>query len=145
MACLKKKHKWADIPRTVVHDKPSYMATPAHDCLQIDFADGLRAGGFRSWVGDRSDSAKWLVKKFGDVYLHETAIAHIRRLLDGDFAHNQLHETRAHFAGRMRQVQEYTNSPSFAACGGQGLMGLAKDLRTRCELVVSLQGECVPK
>ncbi len=118
------------------------MVTPARDRLQITFADALKAAGFRSWIGD---SAKWLVKKFGDVYLHETAIAHIRRLLDGEFAHNRLHETPSHFAKRMQQVADHMNSPEFAAFGGEGLMGLAKDLRNRCVEVVKRQGERLPE
>ena len=32
------------------------------------------------------------MKKFGDVYLHETVIAHVRKLLDGEFTHNKLPE-----------------------------------------------------
>ena len=109
------------------------------------FANALGAAGFRSWVGDASDSASWLVKKFGDVYLHETVISHIRQLLDGDFVHNQLHETPSHFAQRMQQVEDHMNSPAFAACGGNGLEGLAKELRNRCEEVVRRRRERLPK
>ncbi len=86
------------------------MVTPAHDRLHIGFASALEEAGFRSWVSSSADSAQWLVKKFGDVYLHETCIAHIRRLLDGDFAHQQLHETPTHFMQRMRQVEDHMNS-----------------------------------
>ena len=78
-------------------------------------------------------------------YLHETVIAHIRRLLDGQFAHSQLHESPEHLTQRMQKVEDCMNSPSFAACGGQGLTGLAKDLRTRCEEVRRRQGERIPK
>ncbi len=94
--------------------------------MQINFADALQETGFRSWVGDSADSAEWLVKKFGDVYLHETVISHIRRLLDGEFVHNKLHESPDHFMHRMQQVENHMNSPAFAACGGEGLMGLAR-------------------
>ena len=94
---MKHRHGWADIPRCVVHDKASYMVPPAHDRLQTHFAAALRQAGFRSWVGDECDSASWMVRKFGDVYPHETAIAHVRRLLDTDFAHTDLHEAPAQF------------------------------------------------
>ena len=94
---MKRKHGWGDIPRTVVHDKAPYMIPPMHNRLQRDFALALRQSGFRSWVGSEMDSAKWLVRKFGDVYPHETAIAHIRRLLEDEFCHAQLHESPQHF------------------------------------------------
>ena len=68
--------------------------------MQKNFATALDEAGFRSWVGSGADSAARMVKKFGDVYLHETAVAHVRRLLDTDFAHRQVHETPAHFAER---------------------------------------------
>ena len=77
--------------------------------------------------------------------MHETVIAHIRRLLDGDFAHHKLHETPAHFIQRMQQVEDHMNSAAFAACGGGGLQGLAKELRIRCEEVIRRKGERLPK
>ena len=145
LAQMQRKYGWADLPRTVVHDKASYFVPPAHNRLQKDLAQTLHRTGFRSWVGEIGDSAGWMVKKFGDVYLHETVIAHIRRLLDGQFAHSQLHECPEHFTQRMQKVEDYMNSSSFSACGGRGLMGLAKDLRTRCEEVRRRQGERIPK
>ena len=90
---MQRKHKWADLPRTLVHDKASYFVPPAHNRLQINVASALEEAGFRSWVGKGSASAAWLVRKFGDVYPHETVISHIRRLLDGRFACGQLHES----------------------------------------------------
>ena len=62
---MKAKYKWANIPRTVVHDKASYMVTPHHDRLQLVFASALREGGFTSWVGDKSASCQWLTAKMG--------------------------------------------------------------------------------
>ena len=96
-------------------------------------------------MGDGNDSASWLIKKFADVYLRETVISHIRRLLDGDFMHNQLHKTPNHFAQRLQQVEDHMNYPAFAACGGNGLEGLAKELHNRCEGVVRRRGERLPK
>ena len=86
-----------------------------------------------------------VVKKFSDVYLHETAIAHVRRLLDGKFAHNKVHETAAHFKGRMERIADHMNSPDFAAPGGAGLLGLAKELRPRCQALIEAKGERLPK
>ena len=121
------------------------MIPPMHNRLQTDFAEALRQGGFRSWVGTEVDSAKWLVRKFGNVFPHETAIAHIWRLLDNDFSHTQLHESPAHFRLRMQKMEDFMNSAAFSAEGGRGLLGLAKSLRERCEEVVRRGGERLPK
>ncbi len=48
-------------------------------------------------------------------------------------------------AQRMQQVEDHTNSSAFAACGGGGLEGLAKELRSRCEEVMRRKGERLPK
>ena len=50
-----------------------------------------------------------------------------------------------HFAERMQRVEDHMNSFPFAAVGGRGLMGLAKDLRSRCEHVIASGGQRVPK
>lgn len=142
---MKQRHGWSDIPRTLVHDKASYMVPPAHDRLQTHFAATLRKAGLRSWVGDEGASASWMVTKFGDVYPHETAIAHVRRLLEGDFRHTSIHETPAHFKQRMQRVEDHMNSDAFAAPDGHGLLGLAKELRSRCEEVIRRNGARIPK
>ena len=142
---MKRKYGWSDLPRTLVHDKASYMVPPMHNRLQSDFAQALRQSGFRSWIGTEAESAKWLVRKFRDVYPHETAIAHIRRFLDNDFCHAPLHETPAHFRQRMQQVENFMNSAAFAAEGGDGLLRLAKSRRERCEEVVRRGGKRLPK
>ena len=52
----------------------------------------------------------------------------------------------AQFAARMEAVQAFMNSPGFAReGGGRGLAGLARELRSRCELVISRKGERIPK
>ena len=61
--------------------------------------------------------AHWMVRKFGDVCLHEAVIAHARQLLDGKFAHSQLHKTPGDFTQRMQKVEDYMNSSSFTAVG----------------------------
>ena len=61
---MKRKYGWSDLPRTLVHDKASYMVPPMHNRLQRDFAEALRQSGFRSWVGTKADSAKRPVRKF---------------------------------------------------------------------------------
>ena len=142
---MKTKYGWHTIPRTVVHDKASYMVSPLHDRLVTGFAKALEDGGFRSWVGSSNDSACWLVRKLGDLYLHETVIAHIRRLLDGDFCHNKLFETTAHFKLRMQLIEDHLNSDDFTASGGRGLLGLAKDLRPRCQEIIARKGARLPK
>ena len=110
------------------------------------FATALTRSGFKSWVGDSHATTKWLAKKLGDIYPHETVNAHIRRLLDTDFASTRLHETPAQFKERVKKVEQYMNSNAFKAPrSGTGLMGLAKELHERCRLMVASGGERVPK
>ena len=142
---MQQEYDWPNVPRTMVHDKASYMVTAAHDRLQQTFAAALEAGGFSSWVGGPSDTTKWLVKKWGDVYLHETVISHIRRLLDDDFACRRLGETVPQFTQRMKKVELHMNSPGFAAADGRGLQGLATQMHARCRWVVKEKGKRHPK
>ena len=95
--------------------------------------------------GDYTDSSNWLAKRWGDVYLHETVIAHIRRLLATDFACDRLYETPMQFKRRMKLVEDHMNSDNFKAPGGGGLMDLAKELPARCQSVLKLRGERLPK
>jgi hypothetical protein len=143
---MKAEYGWRTLPRTIVHDKASYMVTSRYDRVQVVFAQALEAAGFKSWLGDMACSTNWLVKKLGDLYLHETAISHIRRLLADDFACTHLGETPLHFRGRMDKVENHMNSPAFArAGGGGGLEKLAKELRPRCQELIRLKGERLPK
>ena len=50
-----------------------------------------------------------------------------------------------HCAARMLKIQGYMNSPAFVGkvCGG--LEALAADLRPRCQQVVQLKGQRIPK
>ena len=86
-----------------------------------------------------------MVRKFGDVYIHETLISHIRRLLNTDFASNMLFETPAQFRARVQKVEDHLNSPDFAQRGGSGLEGLARELRERCEARIESKSERLPK
>ena len=61
------------------------------------------------------------------------------------FVCSRLSEPPAQFKQRLLRVEEHLNSAAFAAPGGAGLMGLAKELRPRCQKVVELKGERVPK
>ena len=138
-------HGWANVPRTVVHDKASYMVTAAHERLHVSFADALSKAGFSSWIGGVHDTTRWLAPKWGDVYPYETVIAHIRRLLDNEYTCPQPYETVQRFKARMQKVEDHMNSPAFSAAGGRGLAGLARDLLPRCAEVVLRRGERIPK
>ena len=73
---------------------------------------------------------------------HETVISHIRRLLREKFVCLRIGETLPQFKRRMKLVEEYMNSDAFARePDGRGLLGLAKDLRPRCEEIRARQGE----
>ena len=143
---MRKDFGWANLPRTVVHDKASYMNTYIHERLNVKFAAALDEAGFVSWVGGNHASTAWLVAKWGDVYLHETVISHVRRLLGTDFSCDRLGETPSQFVKRMKKVERYMNSDAFAASnGGRGLAGLAKDLPARCKQVIKRKGQRIPK
>ena len=58
---------------------------------------------------------------------------------------NQDHETPAHFKIRMKRIVEHLNSPDFAARDGTGLLGVAKELRPRCEALIKALGERLPR
>ena len=96
-------------------------------------------------MGGVSDTTEWLVPKWGDVYLHETVISHIRRLLEEDYRTATLNEPVARFKNHMELLAAPMNSPAFSAAGGRGLCGLARDLRWRCEEVAKRKGERLPK
>ena len=86
-----------------------------------------------------------MASHLGDVYLHETAISHIRRLLREKFVCLRVGETFPQFKQRMKRVQDYMGSDGFARQpGGRGLPGLAKDLRARCEQLLDGKGERLP-
>ena len=143
---MKDTHGWANIPRVIVHDKASYMVTHVHDRLNGAFARALDKAHLTSWIGDNRGTTSWLVPKWGDVYLHETVVSHIRRLLATDFARASLGETVKEFTKRVKQVENYMNSESFArAGGGRGLLGLAKELPERCQDVIKAKGKRIPK
>ena len=73
--------------------------------------------------------------------LQESAISHIRRVLENRFPRSTPGEMRARFATRMSKVQEYLNSSDLRAKDGGGLDALAKSLRERCRRVSLLKGE----
>ena len=145
LADMQKQHGWSSIPRAVVHDKASYMVTHAHQRLHATFASSLKRGGLQSWLGDGGPTTTWLAAKWGDVYVHETLIARIRRLLDAEFACDRLNETPAQFKARVKKAEAHLNSANFFHEGKEGLRGLAKGLRARCRRVVKLKGERIPK
>ena len=140
LRAMKAKYGWTALPRTVVHDKASYMVTSPHSQLNGLFASALHRAGLKSWVGEADVSAAWLAPRLGDVYPHETAISHIRSLLDTKFARTRVCETEVQFRGRMAKVVDYMDGPDFAAKDGRGLLGICKALRPRCEELVACSG-----
>ena len=52
-------------------------------------------------MGGVSDTMEWMVPKWGDAYLHETVISHIRCLLKEDYRTATLNEPVARFKNRM--------------------------------------------
>jgi hypothetical protein len=142
---MKARHGWSSVPRVVVHDKASYMVNSAGELLHPVFCGALKEAGMTSWTGPPGSSTSWLCGKFSDVYLHETAISHIRRLLANRFVCDRVDETFSQFRTRMRKVEDFMNSDEFHADGGgAGLPGLAKDLLSRCR-ALAVDGQRLPK
>ena len=139
---MQEKHRWTNMPRTVVHDKASYMVNSIAEKLNSRFAAALSDAGLRSWAGD---STKWMAGRFSDAYIHETLIAHIRRALDHKFPRASPGETFRQFRNRMDKAEGYLNSEDFAAREYGGLEALGKDLRERCRADISKGGERLSK
>jgi hypothetical protein len=136
---MKGEWKWNTIPRVVLHDKASYFVNSKANCLNATFDAGLRGGQFTSWVDDGS---KWLAPHCGDLYLHETVISHVRRLLYSKWARKALYETPVQFAARMLKVEHYLN---YDMGEGESLLKLGKELHQRSEDLKKLKGERLPK
>ena len=120
------------------------MVTPHNDRLNTVFAGSLSDAKLKSWIGDAGDSVGWLAARFSDVYPHETAISHIRRLLDQDSTCSRTHETVAQFRVRVGKVVDHMTSDDFEAKDGTGLPGLCRSLRARCERVLADGGRRLP-
>ena len=128
-----------------MHIKASYIVNTSTQQLNQVFGGALSEASFRSWTGPQGASTNWLDSHLGDVYLHETAISHIRRLLREKFVCLRVGETSPQFRQRMKKVPDYMNSEEFARePDGTGLAGLAKDLRARCEQLLDGKGERSP-
>jgi len=105
---MQEEHAWSNVPRVVVHDKASYMVNAPCQQLNPAFAEALEPAGMRSWLGQPGQpgsGASWLCARIGDVYVHETAISHIRRLLAHRFICSRVDEQVWQFKKRMRCVQ----------------------------------------
>ena len=77
-----------------------------------------------------------------DLYLHETVISDIRRLLGIKFRRITLSETPRQFCNRMAKVEHYIKEEM----GDEfSLQRLAKELHQRSEDLIKLKGERLPK
>ena len=74
-----------------------------------------------------------------------TLTSHIRRLLDSEFASSRVYESPKQFMSRLQKVEDHLNSENFAAPDGGGLWVLAKEMFGRCQQVIDLKGERIPK
>ena len=142
---MKKEWKWSNIPRVLLHDKASYFVNSQKHCLNDTFAAGLRAGGFTSWVSSGGGDCSWLARNLGDLYLHETAISHVRRLLSQKFMRKALNESPGEFRARMSKVEKHMNYKMGKHGRGQALLELGESLHERCEALKQRQGERLPK
>ena len=143
LASMKKEFKWRTIPRVLLHDKATYFVT--RDALNKKFAAGLRAGGFTSWASPDGGDCKWLSGNLGDLYLHETVISHVRRLLATKFMRKALNESPGEFRARMLKVEKYMNYTMGRNGPGQALTELGNALHERCGALMERKGERLPK
>ncbi len=146
LQAMQEEHGWPNVPRAMVHDKASYFVTPANHRLNPAIASALGDGGFRSWVGDGAADVSWLSGRLGDMYPHETAISHIRRLLSHKFPCGRAGETLAQFRRRLDKVEEHMNSDEFRADGdAESLLRICQCMRQRCQMISAAGGERIPK
>ena len=145
LASMKKEWKWSNIPRVLLHDKASYFVNSTKHCVNPTFAAGLRAGGFTSWASSGGGDCRWLAAHLGDFYLHETVIAHVRRLLATKFMRKALNESPSEFRARMLKVEKYMNYEMGKNGKGQALLELGDSLHQRSEALQQRQGERLPK
>ena len=119
------------------------MVNTATQQLNQVFGGALSEAGFRSWTGPQGASTQWLDSHLGDVYLHETAISHIRRLLREKFVCLRVGETSPQSRQRMKKVQDYMNSEEFARePDGRGLAGSAKGAHGASSCWAGRVGDC---
>jgi hypothetical protein len=60
LEAMKRQHGWSSLPRTLVHDKASYMVSAPAQRLNAVFARAVHDGGFHSWVGGVDSPTNWL-------------------------------------------------------------------------------------
>ena len=129
----------------VVQDKANYMVNDEAQLLNPVFGGALAEVGFRSWTGPTGSDTTWLASGLGDLYLNETVVYLIRRLLMQEFVCLRVDETYLQFKRRMRKVQDSLDYEAFRRePEGTGLVGLAKDLRKRCEVLKGRHGQRLP-
>ena len=135
---MKQEFGWSNPPKVLLHDKASYFVS--HHKLNPTFAAGLRAGRFKSWV--EGDDCKWLARRLGDFYPHESVISHVRRLLATKFGKCSLWEKPEQFKARMLKVEQYMN---YEMSEGKAMEKLGRALLKRADLLKNLEGERLPK
>ena len=77
----------------------------------------------------------------GNPFVIQVGIARQRFLPSQTSRDNGALQTRRPFVIEQNDL----NSKAFAAVGGRGLLGLAKDLRPRCQEILQLKGNRLPK
>ena len=139
---MQQEHGWSSLPRTVIHDKASYMVNHKAEVLNANFDAALTDAGLKSWA---DGGTRWMAPRFGDVYPHETCISHIRRLLDHKFVRTDPKESFIQFRNRMAKVEAYLNSDDCAAREDGGLWALCQEMKDRCKAVLARKGDRLPK
>ena len=134
---MKRQWGWANAPKVILHDKASYFVDSTNNQVNKTFAEGMKAGRFKSWC---QEDTKWLGAHLGDLYPHESVVSHVRRLLSTKFSKCSLWETPQQFAARMKRVEKYMNTEM-----KDSFQDLGKALLPRAEELKSRKGERIPK
>ena len=138
MEGMKQEWGWSTIPRALLHDKASYFVNSKQNILNQNFAAGLSAGRFTSWVDTANGDCSWLASHLGDWYPHETIIAQVRKLLMTKVTRQALRETPRQFAHRMQRVEQIMNET-------MDLQSLGRELHDRSAELIKRKGERLPK
>ena len=95
-------------------------------------------------MGDGAADVSWLSGRLGDVYPHETATTHGRRLLSHNPPCALTGETLAQFSGRLGRVEEHMNSAD-SGRDAESLLRVSQCMRARCQMVIDPEVERIPK
>ena len=122
-------------PRTIFVDRSNAFYIQATGALTEKYAAALREHGFKNFMGD---NCRCQVGQMGDILLHETAVAWIRRLERRSMPARVYEETIEEFGTRMKGIVSDIN-------GKYDVSGLCRGLPDRISALVAARGAKLEK